>query len=70
MRNGGADTNSADRPVLEQDGTFDMGETKEDRVRRYKMSAHAKVHYNLPADGLTQCTECGGLLLQPGEDVL
>ena len=58
----------AKRPVPGQDGTFDLGNTKEDRVRRYKALAHAVVHYNLPLDGLTQCPYCGGLLLQTGED--
>ena len=65
-----ANPDPMDRSIPGQDGTFDMGETREDRSRRYKAFVHALVHYNLPADGLTQCPYCGGLLLQSGEDAL
>ena len=60
-------TNGSNCPIAGQDGTFDMGDTKEDRIRRYKVLNHALVHYHLPADGLSQCPYCGGLVLRNGD---
>ena len=63
-----AEPGPTDRPIPGQDGTFDIGNSKGDRIRRYKVLAHMLVHYNLPPDGLTQCPYCGGLFLPPWGD--
>ena len=50
------------RPVPGQDGTFDLGNTQEDRVRRLKARAHLMAHYNLPEGGVLDCPYCGGFV--------
>ena len=53
---------SGSGPVPGQDGTFDLGDTADDRVRRVKAIAHLTVHYNLPDGGVLDCPFCGGLV--------
>ena len=50
------------RPVPGQDGTFDLGDTHADRVRRWKVRAHLTAHYNLLPGGVLDCPYCGGLV--------
>ena len=53
------------RPVPGQDGTFDLGDTRDDRVRRLKArwaGIHLMAHYNLPDGVVGDCPYCGGFV--------
>lgn len=49
------------RPVPGQDGTYDLGDSHEDKVRRFKVRTHVLTHYKLPDAMFQDCPYCGGL---------